>query len=148
MKSNSSFAERLITLKERLKIKSQQEFSDRVGITKGNYNSYLKGVQPSLDKLVNILTNVENLNPNWLIKGEGEMFLPQISSSKNILNEKEIEYKAPDKLIYEQILLEKEKQISKLMETNDKLVKNNGKLSNVIDNLANTLSKKNTADTA
>lgn len=88
MKSNSSFAERLITLKERLKIKSQQEFSDRVGITKGNYNSYLKGVQPSLDKLVNILTNVENLNPNWLIKGEGEMFLPQISSSKNILNEK------------------------------------------------------------
>lgn len=34
------------------------------------------------------------------------------------------------------------------METNDKLVKNNEKLSNVIDNLANTLSKKNTADTA
>lgn len=148
MTLNSSFADRLIALKDRLKIKSQQDFADRIGITKGNYNSYLKGTQPSLDKLINILTNIEGLNPNWLMKGEGEMFLSQLSNNENVLNEEQIVYEKSEKSFYELVLIEKEKQLNKLIETNEKLVKNNGKLTNAIDNLSNTLSKKNTADIA
>lgn len=137
MDTKNSFADRIKKLHEVLGISSQQAFADKIGITKGNYNSYLTGSQPSLDKLNNILTNVENLNPNWLILGEGEMFLPK---AEKIKEEPEDKTEGSDKSFYETIFIEKEKQLSNLIKTNEELVKNNTILTSVVE----SLSKDNT----
>ncbi|MFA5462672.1 MAG: hypothetical protein WC265_01200 [Dysgonamonadaceae bacterium] len=91
MDTNSSFTDRLDYLQDCLQIKSGRSFASRIGITHGNYQSYRKGSQPTLDKLINILTSVENLNPYWLLYGRGEIFLAESSETedKNNLSEKE-----------------------------------------------------------
>ena len=91
MDTNISFTDRLDYLQDCLQIKSGRSFASRIGITHGNYQSYRKGSQPTLDKLINILTSVENLNPYWLMYGRGEIFLAEASETedKNNLSEKE-----------------------------------------------------------
>ena len=84
MDTNSSFTDRLVYLQDCLKIKSGRSFASRIGISHGNYQSYKKGSQPTLDKLINILTSVDNLNTDWLIYGKGEVFLP---GSSEIIND-------------------------------------------------------------
>lgn len=84
MDTNSSFKDRLGYLQDCLKVKSGRSFASRIGITHANYNSYMKGSQPTLNKLIKILTSVENLNPDWLLYGRGEVFLP---GSSEIIDE-------------------------------------------------------------
>ncbi|MFA5651198.1 MAG: hypothetical protein WC914_08685 [Proteiniphilum sp.] len=75
MDTSSSFSDRLTYLQDLLEIDTGRSFAKKIGITHGNLQSYKKGSQPRLDKLINILTSVEDLNPVWLLYGEGEVFI-------------------------------------------------------------------------
>jgi len=75
MDTNSSFSARLDYLQKTLKASSGRSFANSIGITNANLQSYKKGSQPSLDILIKILSNVENLNPEWLLLGKGDVFI-------------------------------------------------------------------------
>lgn len=69
-----SFPNRLNDIKNHLGISSERKFAEAIGISYSNYQSYKRGSSPSLDKLIDILSNVKNLNPDWLVFGNGLMF--------------------------------------------------------------------------
>jgi transcriptional regulator with XRE-family HTH domain len=70
-------------LRERLKILisatklNQKEFSERIGVTSSALTQFLKGKSKGLnsDTLISIINEFQ-VNPNWLLTGEGDMFLP------------------------------------------------------------------------
>lgn len=74
MNVNNSFADRLKILRDLLEVKREEDYLEKMGITRNNFKSYSRGSQPSLDKLANILSSVKNLNSDWLVSGKGEMF--------------------------------------------------------------------------
>jgi transcriptional regulator with XRE-family HTH domain len=139
MDTNSLFSERLKYLQKCLKIKTGRSFAKKIGITHANYQSYLDGSQPSLNKLVDILTNVEDLNPNWLICGKGEVFISgkdeeDISADTSSLDESPVPVSKTE-------YFEMKKQISDLIVTNKNLSSTN-------KNLSEMISKKSTAGSA
>lgn len=75
MNVSSLFYDRLRRLQELLNISSGRQFVEKLGISNENLMSYKRGGQPSLGKLVDILTNVEGLNPDWLIMGKPPVFI-------------------------------------------------------------------------
>ena len=88
---NSSFIDRLTYLYNQSEVASWRKFAENIGITNGNINSYKKGAQPTLDRLINILTNIDNLNPGWLIKGDEPIFISN-SLDSSIVSEPEEKY--------------------------------------------------------
>jgi len=70
-------------LRERLKILisatklNQKEFSERIGVTPPALTQFLKGKSKGLnsDTLISIINEFQ-VNPTWLLTGEGDMFLP------------------------------------------------------------------------
>lgn len=132
MDTNSSFADRLKCLKNLYDDLGQDVFAKKLGISKQNYYSYLRGSQPTLEKLVNILSCVEGLNPIWLIYGKGEMFISgkgaeEISPETSNLDESTVPVSKTE-------YFEMKKQISELITTNM--------------NLSEFINKKSTAETA
>lgn len=129
---NSSFFDRLMQLKTSLGIDSERSFAKAIGLTYGNYNSYKTGSSPSLNKLVSILTSIDNLNTDWLIFGSAPMF----KESDKI---KEMPHDIGDEIENELVLKREDfeflkKQVSDLTEINK--------------NLSSVIREKNTADTA
>jgi transcriptional regulator with XRE-family HTH domain len=51
-------------------------FSDKVGVENHQtmYKLLKNGTNPSADTIIGILTAFRNLNPRWLLLGDGEMF--------------------------------------------------------------------------
>ena len=90
MNVTDSFADRLKILRDWLEVKREQDYIEKMGITRDNFKSYTRGSQPSLDKVANILSSVENLNPEWLVMGEGEMIRKK--DKKKDEQEKDLEY--------------------------------------------------------
>lgn len=132
MDTSSSFADRMRCLRNLYDDLSQEVFAEKFGISKQNYHSYLRGSQPTLDKLVNILSGVEGLNPNWLIYGKGEMFISgkdeeDISADTSNLDESAVPVSKTE-------YFEMKKQISELITTNM--------------NLSEFINKKSTAGSA
>ncbi len=54
---------------------SSSAFADRVGVQRSNISHILSGRnKPGLDLLQKILKNFPEVNANWLITGQGEVF--------------------------------------------------------------------------
>lgn len=74
-----------MTVKERLieyiKFKriSARKFSISIGVSPGYVNSISKSIQP--DKLSSITAQYPDLNPEWLLTGEGEMLKAETTNT-------------------------------------------------------------------
>ncbi len=83
------FGDRLVIFREKMGL-SQQELAEKIGIKPQALARYEKNKsKPSID-LAKKLTNLFNLNTNWLLTGEGEMLkstkdIQDCSQDKNII---------------------------------------------------------------
>jgi transcriptional regulator with XRE-family HTH domain len=66
--------ERLKKLRKALDL-TQQEFADRLGISRGNIGSYEVGKSALSDAVISLICREFNVNEDWLRTGEGEMFI-------------------------------------------------------------------------
>lgn len=66
--------ERLKKLRKILDL-TQQEFADRLGISRGNIGSYEVGKSALSDAVISLICREFNVNEDWLRTGEGEMFI-------------------------------------------------------------------------
>ena len=66
--------ERLKKLRKALDL-TQQEFADRLGISRGNIGSYEVGTSALSDAVISLICREFNVNEDWLRTGEGEMFI-------------------------------------------------------------------------
>jgi transcriptional regulator with XRE-family HTH domain len=72
---DESFAERLKVVAQALGLKQHNIYKD-MGTSSARVSNVFNGVNnPSYDFLQNFLSAYPNVNANWLLKGEGEMFL-------------------------------------------------------------------------
>ncbi|WP_016758351.1 helix-turn-helix domain-containing protein [Leptospira weilii] len=70
--------ERILKLIEILKI-TNGDFALNIGISPGALSQYLSGKNKSLSvDTITSIKNTYNVNPLWLLTGEGEIFLPKI----------------------------------------------------------------------
>lgn len=65
--------ERLKKLRKELAL-TQQEFADRLKISRGNIATYEVGKSVPSDSVINLICNTFNVNENWLRTGNGTMF--------------------------------------------------------------------------
>ncbi len=54
---------------------SQTEFAKHLGITQTAYSMIENGKRPLASKYVKVICSTFNVNENWLLTGQGEMFL-------------------------------------------------------------------------
>lgn len=66
--------ERLRKLRKALDL-TQQEFADRLGISRGNIGSYEVGKSALSDAVISLICREFNVNEDWLRDGTGEMFI-------------------------------------------------------------------------
>lgn len=80
---------------------SVSAFERSVGMSNGSFSSQLKSSRSiGVDKLENILSEYSDLNPTWVITGEGSMLKSKaIDDLGNILNEPEEPYRRKIPLI-------------------------------------------------
>lgn len=53
---------------------TQQEFADKIGISRGNIGAYEVGKNAPSDAVISLICTKFNVNENWLRHGNGEMF--------------------------------------------------------------------------
>lgn len=58
---------------------TQQEFSDRLGTSRGNIACYETGKNTPSDAVVSLICREFNVNENWLRNGSGEMFKKRLT---------------------------------------------------------------------
>jgi transcriptional regulator with XRE-family HTH domain len=75
--------ERLKKLRKELDL-TQQEFADRIGISRGNIATYETRDGSPGSSVINLICREFNVSETWLRTGEGEMFLP---SPNGVLDE-------------------------------------------------------------
>lgn len=68
--------ERIKSLRKVLGL-TQQEFADKLGISRGNIGAYEVGKNAPSDAVISLIVRIFNANENWLRTGEGEMFVPR-----------------------------------------------------------------------
>ena len=64
---------RIQTVRKQLKL-SQEELSTQIGISYRSYSSYERGDRKPSFEFLALLFEKYNINLNWLIVGQGEMF--------------------------------------------------------------------------
>lgn len=67
--------ERLKRLRKALNL-TQQEFADRIGISRGNIATYETRDGSPGNSVINLICREFNVSKTWLRTGEGEMFIP------------------------------------------------------------------------
>ena len=67
--------DRLKQLRKALNL-TQQEFADRIGISRGNIGAYEVGKNALSDAVVSLICKEFSVNEEWLRTGECDMFLP------------------------------------------------------------------------
>lgn len=67
--------ERLKKLRKALDM-TQQEFADKIGISRGNIGAYEVGKNALSDAVVSLICREFDVNEAWLRTGKGDMFLP------------------------------------------------------------------------
>ena len=68
--------ERLRDLRKSMNL-TQQEFANKIGITRNTLASYETGKSNPGDAAVSLICSKLNVNETWLRTGEGTMFFPQ-----------------------------------------------------------------------
>lgn len=68
--------ERLKALRKELRL-TQQEFADRVGISRGNIGAYEVGKNAPSDAVISLICREFHVNEEWLRAGNGEMFVEE-----------------------------------------------------------------------
>lgn len=68
--------ERLKKLRKALDL-TQQEFADRIGISRGNIATYETREGSPGNSVINLICREFNVSETWLRTGEGEMFAPE-----------------------------------------------------------------------
>lgn len=68
--------ERLKVLRKELRL-TQQEFADRVGISRGNIGAYEVGKNAPSDAVISLICREFHVNEEWLRTGNGEMFVEE-----------------------------------------------------------------------
>lgn len=87
--------ERIKQLRKTLGL-TQQEFAERIGITRNAVANYETGRNEPIGSVLNLIFNEYNVNPDWLRNGSGEMFIEPATFSldeyaqANKLNKTEI----------------------------------------------------------
>lgn len=87
--------ERIKQLRKTLGL-TQQEFAERIGITRNAVANYETGRNEPIGSVLNLICNEYNVNPDWLRNGSGEMFIEPATFSldeyaqANKLNKTEI----------------------------------------------------------
>ena len=66
---------RIRTLRNALRM-TQQEFADRLKISRNNIAGYESGTRVPSDAVISLLCSVFRVNEDWLRHGKGEMFIP------------------------------------------------------------------------
>ena len=74
--------ERLKKLRKELDM-TQQEFADRIGISRGNIGAYEVGKNAISNAVISLIFREFNVNEKWLRFGDGEMFI-ELSRSDEI----------------------------------------------------------------
>ena len=70
--------ERIKSLRKALGL-TQQEFADKLGISRGNIGAYEVGKNAPSDAVISLIVRIFNANENWIRTGEGgedNMFTP------------------------------------------------------------------------
>ena len=65
--------ERIKILRKKLQL-TQQEFADKLKISRGNIGAYEVGKNAPSDAVIALICKTFNVNETWLRSGEGEMF--------------------------------------------------------------------------
>ncbi|MBQ8237371.1 MAG: helix-turn-helix transcriptional regulator [Oscillospiraceae bacterium] len=55
---------------------TQQEFADRIGVSRGALANYEVGRNEPIDAVISLICREFNINESWLRTGEGEMLKP------------------------------------------------------------------------
>lgn len=79
--------ERLKKLRKVLNL-TQQEFADRIGISRGNIATYETREGSPGNSVINLICREFNVSEAWLRTGEGEMFVPNPASELEALAKK------------------------------------------------------------
>jgi transcriptional regulator with XRE-family HTH domain len=75
-----SLAERLTRLRTRLSL-HPREMAEKMGVTERVYRKYEKQEQvPGSDKIIHLLNDLKDINPTWLMLGEGEIFRSNVGT--------------------------------------------------------------------
>lgn len=80
---------RIKNLRKELNL-TQQEFADKIGISRGNIGAYEVGKNVPSDAVISLICREFNVREEWLRTGEGEMFKPKPS---DILDQLAYKYK-------------------------------------------------------
>ena len=75
---------RLKQLRKALKL-TQVEFALRLKVSKGFLSNLEKGIRQPSDQLLKLISYEFSSSENWLISGEGEMFIPPIDAIENLM---------------------------------------------------------------
>lgn len=70
----SNYSDRMEELRETLGIKGK-EFAEQIGLPYRSYMNYKGGRTPPAEVLSRILEIYDDVNPSWLMNGEGNMFI-------------------------------------------------------------------------
>jgi phage repressor protein C with HTH and peptisase S24 domain len=81
----SNIKDRVLQIPENKGI-TKEYFFDKIGVTYGNFKGKAKEKALSSDTLATIVTMYPDINPNWLLTGQGEMFI-KINTNQSLLLE-------------------------------------------------------------
>lgn len=79
--------ERLKLLRKELHL-TQQEFADKLGISRGNIAAYEVAKNAPSDAVILLICRYFNVNENWLRNGIGEIFIPDPATELDALKER------------------------------------------------------------
>lgn len=66
------------------KAENERDLSERLGYTKSSFSQIVNGKVPLSEKFVGKLCSLDkNLNPVWILRGEGDIFLSSCMNGEN-----------------------------------------------------------------
>lgn len=79
--------ERLKSLRKQLRL-TQQEFADKLGISRGNIAAYEVAKNAPSDAVILLICRYFNVSEEWLRNGVGDMFVPEPGTELDALKER------------------------------------------------------------
>lgn len=71
---------------------SKEKFFENIGMTYGNFKGKSKETPLNSNAIADILSMYNDINPNWLIHGKGEMIIGEVEPLKMVMNESTEQY--------------------------------------------------------